>query len=214
MEGEEGEGAPRFVETVIRREEWEVIPRLIELETNLEAMLRIRDVALNEAATATPFHAANAPGTFAYQHGIFALRNEHVGKIWRIDRQEGVEGIFNPSARVRILFSNVDIACNDDHNPKPRSRKGSGVERVCEGNLFGHLPQYAPRQSEKIATFYVMVDDRGAAELSRPVVSGETFSSYIERNYLSLGGDGGWGAMLLLTDDDALVNFDPLVARK
>jgi hypothetical protein len=45
------------------------------------------------------------------------------------------------------------------------------------------------------------------------VISGETFSSFIERNYLSSGG-GGWGGLLPLTEDDAMVDFDPLVARK
>lgn len=209
----EGESAPRFVETIFRREEWEVLPRLAELGTKIESLLRVKDVALDAAASATPFHCSNAPGTLAYQQGVWALRNEHVGKIWQVDRAEGVEGIFNVDGRTRFLFSNVDIACNDDHNPKPRSRKGSGCERVCEGNLFAHLPHYAPRQSEGIATFYVMIDELGAVELSRPVVSGETFSSYVERNYLSLGGDGS-SAVLSLMDDDAMVDFDPLVARK
>jgi hypothetical protein len=215
MDSDEGEGLPRFVETVFHREPWEVIPRLLELNTSLEALLRVRDVALSEAANGlTPFHCANAPGTFGYQHGVWRLRHEHVGNIWKVDRSEGVEGIIDHAGQVRFLFSNVDIACDDERAPKPRSRKGSGSERVCEGNLFGHLPQYAPRQRNGVATFYVMTDERGAVELSRPVVSGETFSSFIERNYLSSGGGDDWGGLLPLTDDDAIVDFDPLVSRK
>lgn len=205
---------PEHIETIVRREEWEVVPRLNELGTNIEMLLRVRDAALNEAATATPFHCANASGTFAYQHGVWALRNEHVAEIWQVDRSEGVEGILNPATRTRFLFSNVDIACNDEQAPKPRSRKGSGSERVCQANLFARLPHYAPRQSGGISTFYVMIDECGAVELSRPVVSGETFSSFVERNYIALGGDGEWGALLPLIDDDAVVDFDPLVARK
>jgi hypothetical protein len=209
----EQDDAPRFVETLVHREQWEVMPRLLELETSLEALLRVRDVALNEAANATPFHCANAPGTFAYQHGTWALRNEHVGDTWRIDRSEGVEGVFNDATRTRLLFSNVDVACSEDQFPKPRSRKGSGSERVCEGNLFGHLPHFAPRQSDDIATYYLMVDERGAVELSRPVISGETFSSFVERIFLSTGRDDD-RASLPLTNDDAIVEFDPLVARR
>ena len=213
MDGDEGEGLPRFVETVIRKEPWEVIPRLHELKTTLEALLSVRDVALSEAANGlTPFRCSNAPGTFGYQHGVFKLRYEHVGDVWNVDRSEGVEGIIDHVAGVRFLFSNVDIACDDEKAPKPRSRKGSGSERVCEGDLFGDLPHFAPRQRQGIATFYVMIDERGAVELSRPVISGETFSSFIERNYISSGG-GDFGNLLPLTDDDALVEFDPLVAR-
>ena len=70
------------------------------------------------------------------------------------------------------MFCNVDRACDDEHEPKPRSPKGAGAERACVGNLFGkELPKYVPEPEEKdIATFYLMVDENGAAELSRPVV--------------------------------------------
>ncbi|HVJ01797.1 MAG TPA: hypothetical protein VM662_06405, partial [Sphingomonas sp.] len=85
-----------FVETIVRREAQDCAIRLRELGTTPARLLRIRDVALQEAANATPFHCSNAAGTFAYQHGVFALRQEHVGEDgWRLDRSEGVEGIVN-----------------------------------------------------------------------------------------------------------------------
>src|SRR6266704_2583118 len=129
-------------ETKILREVWEVQPRLVALQTSLEKLLRVRAVAIGAAADATPFHPANAAGTFSYQHGTFALRSEHVGHDgWEAERPNGVEVIKNSAIKVRIVFANVDVACDDSHEPKARSEKGAGAERLCIGNgLFDHLP--------------------------------------------------------------------------
>ncbi|WP_246697257.1 hypothetical protein [Rhizobium sp. G21] len=83
------------------------------------------------------------------------------------------------------------------------------------GNLFGaDLPEYAKFNSEAVPTYFLMVDERGAAELTRPVVEGRTFSAYIERIYLSDGADMELDK-LLLDDGDRADDFDPMVvARK
>jgi hypothetical protein len=170
-------------------------------------------MAIAAGADATPFHPANAAGTFAYHYGTFGLRKEYVGKEWRLERQEGVEAIVNDTLKVRVVFANVDIACDDELKPKPRSRKGAGAERVCMGNLFGYLPEYARQQPEGWATFYLMVDQRGAAELTCPVIQNNTFTNWIERNYLSNGDDLD-PERLPLDDDDVADGFDPEVVRK
>jgi hypothetical protein len=205
-----------MTETVVRRETWEVAERLAELQLGpIDKLLRVRAVAISASADATPFHPANAAGTFAYQHGTFALRKEFVGKVWRLERPDGVEAIVNEALKVRVVFANVDIACDDELKPKPRSRKGAGAERVCMGNLFGSLPEYAPRQPAGWATFYLMVDQYGAAELTRPVVERNTFTAWIERNYLSNGDDLDLDRETLpLHDDDVADGFDPEVVRK
>src|SRR6266446_2362359 len=118
-----------MVETVVRREPWEVGPRLVELQLGpIERLLRVHSVA-----------------------------------IWRLDRSDGVEAIVNDALKIRVVFANVDIACNDELKPKPGSRKGAGAERVCVGNLFDSLPEFAPRQPDGWKTFYITVDPRGAA---------------------------------------------------
>jgi hypothetical protein len=38
--------------------------------------------------------------------------------------------------------------------------------------------------------YYLMVDHNGAAELTRPIVTGGTFIAAVERIYLSAGDDG------------------------
>jgi hypothetical protein len=187
--------------------------RLSELGLSLPGLIRARDVALSQAANITPYHCANAAGTFAYHFGVWALRDEFVGEHWRVDRTQGVEAIFNKSLSVRVAFSNVDKACDNEHEPKPRSAKGSGAEQLCVGNLFGDLPRYAPSAKDGIATYYLMCDSNGALELSRPVVSANTFSAFIERIYLSSGGDRVSG-VLPLDENDAVEDFNPQVIRK
>jgi hypothetical protein len=180
----------------------------------IKKLLDVRSMAIAASADATPFHPANASGTFAYHYGTFALRTEYVGKEWRLDRQDGVEAIVNETLRVRVIFANVDVACDDDLKPKPRSRKGAGAERVCQGNLFGYLPEYSKQQPEGWATFYLMVDQRGAAELTRPIVKNNTFTDWIERNYLSNGDDLELVREIPSDNDDLVDDFDPEVVRK
>jgi hypothetical protein len=182
----------------------------------VDGLLRVRAMAVGAAADATPFHPANAAGTFSYHHGTFGLRKEFVGKIWRVERPDGVEAIINEELQVRVVFANVDVASDDDLKPRPRSRKGAGAERVCMGNLFGSLPEYAPAQPrDGWTTFYLMVDQRGAAELTQPVVKNNTFTAWIERIYLSNGDDLDLaGRRLPLDDGDVADDFDPEVVRK
>jgi hypothetical protein len=207
-----------FAETRVFRLDWEVQPRLALLQLDRGKLLNARDVALGAAADATAFFPANAAGTLAYQYGTFALRNEFVGEHWTVDRSNGVETIKNDGKRIKVVFANVDIACDDHHEPKPRSTKGSGAERLCAGNdLFGGLPRYvkASEASEDGWTvFYLMVDPVGAAELSRPVVKGGTFQKFVERLYLSDGSDVSFEPDVSFDDSDVIDHFDPKVARK
>lgn len=208
------------------REPWDVDPRLLELGLNRDGLLKARGVAISEARNATPNHCANAAGTFAYQHGTWALRQQFVrvvsvplssgprkSPVWIVERPNNVEAIWNEALKVRVVFSNVDVACDDEQMPKPRSDKGAGAERVCVGNLFGKLPHFAPRQYAGEATYYLMVDENGACELTRVVVSGGTFSAYIERIYLSDGSDLTEDR-LDLHDDGIADEFDPQIVRK
>lgn len=205
--------------TRILKELYEVKPRLLEIGLTLSGLIRIARVARNAAANGmTPFHARNAPGTYAYHYGVFTLRDEFVPSgDWEIDRVEGIECIFNKETNKRIAFSNVDVCCNDFYEPKPKSDKGDGSKRVCEKNLFDSLPHFPkPVPLSGVPTFYVMVDDEGRCELSQPVIEGKTFSSYVERIYLSINGGNDPEGMDISDDSDngPLSDFDPIVLRK
>lgn len=204
-----------WTETRVLKEPWDVEPRLMALAVNREGLLRARDMALNEAAIATPNHCANASGTFSYQHGTWALRDQFVDSHWIVDRTDGVESIFNKALNIRVAFQNVDRACSDVHPPAPRSEKGAGAERMCEGNgLFSRLPRFASVRSDQCATFYLMVAANGACELSRPIIVNGAFGAYVERLYLSDGSDFGENKRLPLDSDDAATDFDPQIIRK
>src|SRR6266508_3970919 len=122
-----------FAKTIIRREPWDTDSRLAELKLERKRLLTVRDVALHEGANATAFHPANSAGTFAYHHGTWALRDQNVGKDWVEDRSDGIEAICNEALKIKIAFCNVDLACQDDPLPQPRSRKGAGAERASGG---------------------------------------------------------------------------------
>lgn len=203
------------VETKILKEEWDVNPGLLALGLTREKLLKVAAIANHERGNAqTPYHCANAPGTFSYQHGVFALRDEFVGEAWIVDRSNGVESIWNEKLQVRVAFANVDVVCDDDQQPKPRSGKGAGSERACIGNLFGALPHYAPANSiGGSATYYLMVTEDGTCELSRPIIQDDTFVAFVERIYLNDGSDPE-DKGLLLADDDTVDAFDPQIARK
>ena len=82
-----------WIETRMLKDPWDVDRRLAELALTRAGLLAVRDVALGEAANATPHHCANAWGTFSYQQGTWALRDQFVGPRWAVDRAEGVEAI-------------------------------------------------------------------------------------------------------------------------
>ena len=199
--------------TRILRKSWEVEPELIRRDLTLEGLLRVRTMALAAGADATPFHAANAAGSLTFHYGIYGLRDEFVGDEWRLDRPNGVEVIRNDRLNMLVSFANVDVACNDFHDPKPRSKKGAGTERTSQTTLFESLPTYAPTPGSGHSLYYLMVGENGNSELSRPVVKNGSFGAYIERLYLSIGDDGG-GIKRLNDDSDIADNFDPLVLRK
>ena len=202
-----------LVETRILRESWEVEPELIRLDLTKAGLLRVRTMALAAGADATPFHAANAAGTFQYHYGIFGLRNEFVGDLWRVDRPDGIEVIRNDVQNLFVGFANVDVACNDEHRPIPRSKKGAGAERATQSTLFGALPTYAQIPAGSRSFYYLMVALDGAAEFSRPIVQNGEFVAFVDRIYLTNGGDLG-GSERSFEDGDIADNFDPLVLRK
>lgn len=203
-----------LVETVIRKEPWDVNARLAVMDLSFDKLLKVRSVALSAAADATPFHPVNAWGLLAYLHGTASLREEFVGKLWKPERLDGVEIISNEARKLRIAYANVDLACDEENEPAPRSRKGGGTERICMGNLFGHLPRFVPKQKAEWSTYYLMADEDGAAELSCPIVEDNTFKRYVERIILSDGNDLEGIKRSVDVDGDVADGFEPEVARK
>jgi hypothetical protein len=125
----------------------------------------------------------------------------------------GLKQSENEDLKLKIAFCNVDLACDDNHIPKPRSEKGACAERASGATLFPDLPHYAPRPVGDGMLYYLMTDQSGAAELTRPIISGGTFIAAVERIYLS-SGDNDDPAILAEDDRGPADNFDPQVVRK
>lgn len=165
---------------------------LSRLELEREKLIAAGHHALAAAASASPLHPSNAAGMFAYMDGVKGLRVENIGGNWVFFREEGVEGIRNDKLKLRVLYANVHQACRDTH-PKARSRKGAGSERVTCADMFESvgidLPVTVVKFRGDFKTYYLMVDQSGAMELSLPVVQNGQFLRCIDRIFLIEGGN-------------------------
>ena len=148
--------------------------------------------------------AANAPGTFAYHFGVLELRVQLIGDHWEICRDGGIKSVISPDKSMKVGYQNVDLACSRVKDPSPRSEKGPGAEREFQGNLFDFFNVAAPKAVRApkggSVVFSVMVDDRGAVEVSRPIVEDGKFTGFIVRVFVSDGSD--------LSDLDMLPSSD------
>jgi hypothetical protein len=200
-----------MIETKVHRDPWDVNARLAELGLTREGLLKVVAQARLARRNATGFHCANSAGTFSYHEGVFGLRDGFVGSEWAVDRSDGIEAIVSLVSGVKVSFANVDEACGHSA-PKPRSHKGAGAERASGQLLFEDLKSYAPRPSTNGALFYLMVDQWGAAELTRPVIKNNTFAAAVERIFLKPADDEA--DIDLLGGDDIADGFDPQIVRK
>ena len=155
-------------------------------------VLAIRDAAYGQFIDCSPLMAKNAPGTLAYHFGVLELRVQFLGDCWETISDGGIEGIISPDKSIKIVFQNVDLACQLK-NPQPRSEKGAEAERGCQHNLFEFYGVAAPEKVRvpKAGTVVIaiMVDERGAVEVSRPVIEDKKFSGFVVRAFVSDGDD-------------------------
>ena len=167
--------------------------RLSELQLECDRLIAAGHHALAGRASASPLHPSNTAGFLSYADGVKGLRAENIDDNWRVFRREGVEGICNDDLKIRVLFANVFEACGE-RDPQARSRKGAGSERVASGDLFESagidLPDSVIKFRGDYKTYYLMVDQNGAMELSLPIVkAGGNFLRCIERIFLIDGSD-------------------------
>ena len=116
---------------------------------------------------------------------------------------------------MKIGFCNVDRACGEKA-PKPRSDKGAASERACGPMLFdaNELRYFVRDDAEGLAFYYLMIDEAGRAELTRPKISGQDLrKGAVERIFLLPEADED-DALLHLDDDDAAEDFEPKIVRK
>ncbi|WP_275789899.1 hypothetical protein [Pararhizobium gei] len=184
---------PEFVETTIIDGPDEVRAFLQTMNLSVNGVLAIRDIAYVHLTDTSPLMARNAAGTLAYHYGLGEMRVQFLGKHWEICVEGGIEAIEDPSRNVRLVYQNVDVSCSRVTAPKPRTDKGAGTERECESSLFEYYGVSAPQKVRAVhggkSVYFVMVDDRGAVEISRPVIEDGKFTKFITRVFVSDGSD-------------------------
>lgn len=203
-----------WVETKVLGEPWGVDRRIAEMGLSKQGLINAVRAARTASGNATALHPSNAAGTFGYHEGVASLRREFIGDEWVIDRKDGVETIRNDRKGLKIGFCNVDRACGDNA-PKPRSDKGAASERACGPMLFDpdELRYFVRDDAVGLAFYYLMVDEKGRAELTRPKISGKTFEGAVERIFLLPEGDEE-DTLLDLDDDGIAEDFEPKIVRK
>lgn len=203
-----------WIETRRLDEPWDVDRRITELGLTKDGLVNAVQAARTASGNATALHPSNAAGTFGYHEGVAALRQEFIGEEWVIDRKDGVETIRSDRKGLKIGFCNVDRACGEKA-PKPRSAKGPASERACGPMLFDpeELRYFVRDDAVGLAFYYLMVDETGRAELTRPKISGKTFEGAVERIFLLSEGDEG-ETFLNLDDDGTAEDFEPKIVRK
>jgi hypothetical protein len=75
----------------------------------------------------------------SYIYGVRAIRLNLLKHGWRESRLGNVESTVNDDLGVQLCFQNVDVACNDDKNPRAISGKGAASRSLVaagQGELF------------------------------------------------------------------------------
>ncbi|QDH17400.1 hypothetical protein [Swingsia samuiensis] len=202
--------------STLRSEEEEVDLFLESIDASRNQFLLAGHRALHARTDATPLHAKTAKGTFLFQAAIFQVRYLLVGEKWEPSFSKGIEYIENKAKKIRVAYSTVDVCCRKDVLPKPLSKKGPATERSLNNSLFSDLPTYTKSEDtdkkDIFTTYYLLLDDKGNMELSRPIVSNKTFSSYKERNFLGNCNSSTETKMNL--EGDILYDFDPQIIKK
>lgn len=135
---------------------------LAELRLTREGLCTAVEAAIEAGSTITANHPNNSYGTYKYHEGTAALRDQFVGENgWVRDSNNNIESIYNPDLGIKVVFQNVDLACNPAHIPQASTPKKAGTQRCIETNsLFqsSEIPHlYNPTEKIGTKTYYLMV---------------------------------------------------------
>lgn len=122
-------GVPDMLQTKIFKEDWEVDSRLSMFGVTKAELMKVVEMAVGARADAVPHDPVNAPGTFSYIYGTRAIRDLFVSKGWIKDSTKNIESVYHPQTGTKIIFQNVDSACDNRH-PKALSGKGLASEKI------------------------------------------------------------------------------------
>lgn len=209
--------------TRIYRDEWEVGSRLVPFGVTSEDLTQVALLTASARADSVPDDPRSAPGLLSYIYGTRFLRQLFTPLGWYADNHENISAVLEPSSGVRIIYQNVDLACDPYRGPRAVSGKGSAASRLVDtgqGQLFnlGDTPEVIPLSavhSLNSQVWYFCVsfaDDEVRAELSLPAaIDGENFSGFLERIFIV---DGRGQPLKVGEGGEPPINFEPIIVRK
>lgn len=180
--------------TEIFESSWDVNRRLASLGLEMSDIVEIVQAAISARNEAVDLHPNNAPGTLAYIFGIGAIRRLLLPRGWVIDRTDNIEATLNPRNGIKIIYQNVDSACNLGKTPKSVSAKGIASQRMVNqtGYLWDYMAEEDAVKTESAAWYIcVAVTAEGiCAELSCPsLIEGSQFIDFAERIFIVKPGE-------------------------
>jgi hypothetical protein len=204
-------------------QDYEVAPRLDQLELSASELIGVVHQAVAAKANFVLNHPLNAGGQLSYIYGTGALRDALRTKGWEIDRIGNIEATYNSKTGMKIVFQNADSACEDGRDPKAISDKGPAAIKAVDIGQSSLFPEYdiedqEKRKRENASLWYLFVHINGddvRAELSFPKrIEDGQFKGFNERIYIIKPGE--WLSMMPKADDAAppAQDFDISVTRK
>lgn len=217
-----------MIAPIMYKTELEVGAKLDQFGVSIEDAIRIVRAVVTAHNDAVDFDPTTAAGQFRYIYGTRAVRELWCSKGWEVDRERGIESVYNSEQGTKIVYQSVDRACDDIIFPQAVSGKGDASRRLVERSTTGYLFPEMEKDEERALTdgnlrnnattwyFCVSVEgDEVRAELSLPfAIEGDNFSGFIERIYIITGGDWAGSGLIDLDDDDEALEFEPLISKK
>lgn len=210
-----------MTETKVFREDHEVAPRLSLFGATKDELLRVVELAAGGRADAVPNDPVTAGGQFSYIFGTRGLREVFIPKGWRKDNTKGIESVIHPESEIKLIFQNVDLACDSIKPPKAISGKGMASEEIIALStafLFKEMEKdHQKRLNRTVWFFCVSANGEDVrAELSLPVgIKGKQFSGFAERIFILKHGEWDPSPISSKTDVSQIVqDYDVSVSRK
>lgn len=210
-----------MTETKIFKKNYEVVPRLELFGVSRDELMRIVEMAVGGRADAVPNDPITAAGLFSYIHGTRGLREVFIPKGWDKDNTKNIESVVHPESGIKIIFQNVDLACDDDRSPKALSGKGLASEEIIDLStafLFQEMENDRQKFLNRTVWFFCVSakDEDIRAELSLPVgIKSGQFSGFAERIYILQRGEWDPTTFSSETDNPTISqDYDVPVSRK
>jgi len=211
-------------EVTVFKEDYEVAPRLSVFGVTKDELMRVVELAAGGRADAVPHDPVTAAGTFSYIYGTRGLREVFTAKGWIKDSAKGIESVIHPESKIKLIFQNVDLACDDLRPPKAISGKGMAAEQIIALSaafLFQEMEEDRQKMLNR-TVWFLCVSANGddiRAELSLPLgIKGKQFSGFAERIFILKHGE--WSPTPIIsskieTDASPMVQeYDVSISRK